>query len=503
MRVLAWLLLAATSSMLIAGPPTARADWLSRLAALGEKTASKASRPGAGALDDAARHLESLPAVARRGALAADVGHEGHWTFVNRAGERFTAATPDELKRAAGVLAPEASGAEARLTLVLTEDAAFLHRARLRDLPRGAELRVAVGNESYRLVRRSDGAAERLFAEVRPRVVVELGERRHFDEAVWQLARPLDKARVRLLALEPGGPQTLTPAPRLEPGSSRALADPIDPYKLPAALRVLKGQTALVSGRLEGELLHFEPASGPVRSLILKDLTQAAQEFDVNLIVLHSAAPRQPGGRNWLWQRVEVAGLDRALEHTNLSDFVNALAAPESRLVVTASEAAAGRVALKAVSVKGSVAEPSPPGIADALADLVAELTGKVVSTAIEASMTSSERVRELDRRIVPGIPSDVQMAYLGGVILGLLGLPVALGWWRRLWPAEQRGEYAGLSGYIAARGVRLAAFVLLFLPLAGAPAALLHVLRQAWSVLTWPPRAWRWLFRRRAGAAG
>ena len=94
-----------------------------------------------------------------------------------------------------------------------------------------------VGGESYRLVRRTEGTIERLFAEVRSNLVIEMGDRRLFEEAVWQLARPLDKAAsVRVLALEPGGPSTLSASPRIDKTSKRALIDVIDPVSLAPAM---------------------------------------------------------------------------------------------------------------------------------------------------------------------------------------------------------------------------------------------------------------------------
>ena len=71
----------------------------------------------------------------------------------------------------------------------------------------------------------------------------------------------------------------------------------------------VRGQTVLVTGRVDGQLLYVKPSSGPEKSLLVRDLLKAAEDADVNLVVLHSAStPRQPGGRNWLWQKVEVQG---------------------------------------------------------------------------------------------------------------------------------------------------------------------------------------------------
>ena len=58
--------------------------------------------------------------------------------------------------------------ARARLSLYVTEEPSSAPARRSRICPRGTELISVVGEESYRILRRSEGASERLFAEVRP-----------------------------------------------------------------------------------------------------------------------------------------------------------------------------------------------------------------------------------------------------------------------------------------------------------------------------------------------
>ena len=496
--LLVWLGVSLGAAALLAKPVTAQ--WLSKIITLAEKAGSKTVRHGIG-LDDALTHLKTVPLGTRGSALAADVGAEGHWTFVNRAGERFTAGTPDELARVASVLAPEMVAQQGSLTLVIGEGAVFRNRAALNDLPKGWDLRMMVGSTSYPLLRRGEGAGERLYAQVRRNLVVEVGERQPFTEAMWQLDRPLARANVRVLALEPGGPQTLSSAPKIEAGTGRALVDGIDPYKLADAMRSLRGQTVIVSGRIEGRLLYFRSGSGPERSLIVDDLTAAAEVADVNLIVLQSAAPRQPGARNWLWQRIEVDGLDAAMQRATLADFLDGLAAGQGRLAVTVREAGLGRVRLTAVPLADEGAPLSSVG--NVITDLVSDVTGRVVTSAITANVGSEARQKELDQRIVPGIPSDIQFAYLGFLIMGLMGLPAALGWWRRVWPPERREEYGAAIGYHAARLIRLLVFAFAFLPLVGTPALLWTLALQIWAFITLPARAWRWLFSRRSPQPG
>src|SRR5262245_15482846 len=192
-------------------PVAIMAGWLEKIAG----TAARSGPPISPALENAVRHVRALPARGDVVALAAQGTPEGHWRFVNKSGEMFTAGSPDEMKRVVTVLHPEARPG-ARLALYMTQDTVLRDRVALKALPAGVDLSVVVGAESYRLLRRSEPTGERFFAEVRPNLVVEMGDKRLFDEAVWQLGRPLDSARVRVLALEPGGPASLPASPRID-----------------------------------------------------------------------------------------------------------------------------------------------------------------------------------------------------------------------------------------------------------------------------------------------
>ncbi|MEW5965192.1 MAG: hypothetical protein AB1749_16730 [Pseudomonadota bacterium] len=484
---------------LLAGSATpAAANWLTKLAREAGEAGGRGGKLGLGALDNPAAFVRALPPAEKGVALAAHATPEGHWRFVDRDGAVFTAATPDEMGRVVQALAPEA-GPESRLALYLSEDAVLAGRAHLDSLPHNADLNVVVGRQAYPLKRSTSDGGNRLYATIKPNVVAEITDKAAFEEALWQLARPLNKADVRVVALEPGGPQTLASVPRRDPATGRALVDAVDPYKLGKALGALRGQTVLVGGRIEGRFLHFQPASGPERTLVVADLTKAAEAADVNLVILQSATARQPGGRNWLWQRIEVDGLEDALQRATFADFLDALGRRRGKLAVSAEPDGLSRVVVRAEPA-GAPAEPVSGKVAAWTDEIVSQVTGNVVTNAIEAHALSKERREELDARIVPGIPAAIQYGYIGALILGLIGLPVARGWWARVWPPERREEYAGALGYHAARLVKGVAMVLLFLPLVALPAFVVMLARQVWALVTAPVRFLRWLVGRIRG---
>ncbi|MDP1911104.1 MAG: hypothetical protein Q8K85_22625, partial [Hyphomicrobium sp.] len=160
-----------------------------------------------------------------------------------------------------------------------------------------------------------------------------------------------------------------------------------------------------------------------------------------------------------------------------------------SELMLKASPGSHGRVVLSATPQSTSALP-----LGDTLGEWMGEITGHVAVKSVEVFARDAARERELDSRIVPGIPSGLQIFYLCAVAAGVLSLPVSLGWWSRLWPQENRAEYAGRIGFYAARAVRWLAFIMIFLPVAGIPAFAWTCLLTLRDAITAPFRAFGWL---------
>jgi hypothetical protein len=148
------------------------------------------------------------------------------------------------------------------------------------------------------------------------------------------------------------------------------------------------------------------------------------------------------------------------------------MAGPKARFLVTASPSGSMRTLLDIKPATNIPEGPLVRPIGEVFAEMVSDLTGRIVTSSLQANVRSAERQQELDQRFVPAIPSDLQIGYLAFIVLGLIGFPVSRAWWRRLWPPEVAAEYAGAAGYWAARIVRGAVFLLVFLPVTAPVAA-------------------------------
>ena len=432
---------------------------------------------GVAQLDQTALLLARRPQTAAGTSLAARVSQEGHWTFVNMAGETFTAASAGEVKRAFEILLPDLG--QRRPAVYVTGDTLFERSGRLVELPRTAELWLALGGEIYRLIKQDDGPAARYLTELKPNLLIELRDAAAFDEALLLLATPLDRQAFRILSIETGGPRVLPKTPRVDRATGRADIDAIDPSYLIAAIRSMRGQTAVLVGRLDGDALSMLPAIGPEQVLKWSELAAAAAASDVNLMVLKSSSGQQPGGRNWLWFKREVKGLETALGHATLANFFDALGEPGNRLVLALEQPSSSRTTIDLRQATGAASSQSSTAqIGSVLSDVVSGLAGKVVHQGAVADFRSAGRDIELGRRIMPLVPSVGQWVYGGLMLIGLLGAAASWRWWARVWPREKAIEYDGRIGYWAARIVRGVVFAVLFMPMVAPAAAATSIMR-------------------------
>lgn len=442
-------------------------------------TSNVATATGELQLQRLAQRLAQMPEGAPA-TLVARVSAEGHWSFINASGEAFTAANTTEIKRAFEILLPNAGPLPP--TLILTGDSIFASAALLAQLPKVAVLKLGWADDTFPLVTAGNGTTVHYLAELGPNLLLELTTAAAFTEATLQLQRPMLRRHFRLLSLEPGGPHMLAAQPGRDRSSGRAPVDAIDPEFLSSALGSLRGQTAALVGRFEGDALIVKPPDAPQRALSWAALTAAAIAADVDLLVLKSPSPQQPGGRNWLWQNVEIKGLEYALGHATLADFLAGLGSPSSRLVLTVSQASADRTILQLSPVTGLPAPTfTPSAIGNVVSNAVSGMLGNIVHEGAVANFRSAARQAELERRLLPFLSSSLQWLIIGFFIAGCAGAPVSWRWWQRLWPAEQSSDYAQAQGLWAARAVRVLIFVLVFLPLV-APASAPAMLARAWS---------------------
>ncbi len=228
--------LSCAALLLAASIPAAQANWLSRLGRIGAEVGEVAPVPASWARQarrhraGARRRSHPLPADRRQGRRARRACDAGRPLEVRQPrGRRLH-------RRHAGRVAARRADPAARRR-PRRQPRHLPQRGHAVPRPRAAE-GPAPGRQAVRRRRRRQLSAarpRRAPAPIRsmppcaPTCSSTLRERALFDEAIAQLERPLSRSSIRTLALEPGGPGTLSSYPRLDPETKAALVDAIDP----------------------------------------------------------------------------------------------------------------------------------------------------------------------------------------------------------------------------------------------------------------------------------
>ena len=348
------------------------------------------------------------------------------------------------------------------------------------------------GDGSYPVTRKGSGSTATLKAQLRPNLAADLTDQALFDETVFHLGRSLNKSNIRTIALEPGSAKRPAAAPKTDAVTKIPLVDEVDPDNLSSAFASIRGQTALVVGRVENGKVVFSPSKGPEISRDIEELISSASRNDVNLVILETDAGRQPGGRNWLWQIIEVGGLKDASKAATVGDFLDALAARRGGFQLQSSRDGYGRIQIAAKSVDASSGVAS--SVSNALEETVGHVTGEIVTKAAEIHSRDQSAELELDGQLIPGVPTYIQIPYLVSLVAGVLSWATVRGWWRRIWPVAEFTGPQSRGGRALRNLPRELVFFLLILPIFGIPALLWQFAVQTWASVTAP---FRWFHRR------
>ena len=485
------------------GVADAEANWLTSLGEIAATTGEVAGKSGrlvedlSVGLEGATQIIGRLPVEMQKGAIAAEALDGGAWRLRNAAGETITATSAEGVRGALSGVAGDSTS----VTFYVGEETAFGAREPLSALPADIKLQLAIENASYPLLRQGAGVGARLFAELNGGVLLALKDRGLFGEALWQLQRPLGKSGIRVLALDSAGPKMLSAIGKRGP-EGLPLAEPLDPAAFAAVLPSIRGQTIIVTGKVDGAALRFSSNSGVTSSVPVADLMAAAEQSDVNFLLLDSGALRQPGGTTWLWQERGIAHLDIAMAKATLGDFIAALSRGQERLIVDADWGVSGhfRLSVKPATADAPAASGAlpPKSFGESTVAFAVELAAKIAEhvtpQATTVSLNSRDTQWDLDNRLFPGIPAGLQIVVAGSWVLGLIACYETRRWWAFL----QR-RLAGMTPPFSWPG-RIGSEVLcwlLFAPLIGWLTFDVMVVKILWEQVMGMVRLLLWPFRR------
>ncbi len=442
---------------------------LSKVAKAGKGAKISGAAVGAGLLADTLGFIKRLPPDGTIRRIAAGTDESGHLRIATANGGEWTVATPGELTAALRKAGDKAdglrTGGSARTTAIFVPDTdLYRHRHLFANLPAEIDLRLIHRDKRhYRVTSTAEAGRVRWRVQVHKNVQLTFPQPEILDEMLFRLERTINRSSIRLLRLEPGHRAQVPSVPRTF-GQGLPDADAVDPGRLTTQLHSIRGQTAIITGRIEGGVLVADAGKAGVSRTPIAVLRKAAANADVNLIVLDTQSPVQAGVRGLFGSRARFPALAEAFQRGTFGDFLDALTTPDAPLLLTAQREGERHIAIS--SVRRNVAPPAETSLAPEVARMVvhgAHITAR-----------DREEAEEHDMRIMVWLPSWIGFALLGNAVLGIMAWGTAWSlWWSKIWKQRSRDRHRNALTWLGERITRIVVFFVLFLPIAGGPALL------------------------------
>lgn len=469
----------------------AEAGILSTLAKAG-KAAKVTGVVGAGLLADSLGFIKRLQTDGSIRRLAVGTDDSGHLRIAAANGDEWVITTPDELAMAIRQSDRTAMGSltarSNKPTQIFVPDTELYRHSKLFAwLPSHVELRLIHRNKQhYRVTNSNDTGAAQWNIQVREHVQINLPSPEMLDEMLFRLERTINNNAIRLLRLQPEHEESLPTLARSS-GYKMPAVDAINPAQLNQQLRSIRGQTAIISGRIESGVLIADAGKAGISHTPLKKLREAATRAGVNLIIMDTTSPVQAGTKGLFGKQAHFPDLQQALQRNTYADFLDALAPAQSPIILTAQREGTRYIALSSSPRK-------TPQQSDAL--LLTEVPSLVLH-AIHIVARDQAETEEHDRRIVSWIPSWVLITLLGNAVLGIMSWSTAWShWWRKIWKPALRETHSNALTWYLMRSIRILVFFVLFLPVVGGPAFLYDIFMTVFRIFIAILRSFIWILK-------
>ena len=331
--------------------------------------------------------------------------------------------------------------------LIVSELDAFILRnvieEGLRHSSKGAKV-VRANGSLGRLILRS----EALLMEKYPGIFVEIGEVNGVEVA-WALEQTLNRAKIRVISLMDATDVDVLERIDQAVGEFHINAGPKASGDIADLVKAHRHRTIFVVGHVEGDSFVIRDATGNLRNTIaFAKLETAARKADASLFMLGCSAGAKSTASGFIdpVNAFRVAeGLKQAIAQPSIGDALSALSANSADLVVRPQLIDSVRVML----------------IAEQNAVAVEQKIAKLSYGVMRFTTISKSRAEELDARIIPGIPSWIQVTYVVGGFLLLFSVRAILRDWRSIRAPAPRFGYRPLA-HIAVKGIRTLGFLAL-----------------------------------------
>ncbi len=370
------------------------------------------------------RYLPDEPGISRVGV---DVTPDGKLNFISDSGRSWSVNSPDEVASVlrdikTNSLLPNGKKAKT-FKIFVSEDQLFRSNelSLLKDLD---QLHLVRNDKSFPLKWVKNNRSEHWRVETSNNLFVDAKTPEALKEGLWRLSTSFNTGNMRLVSFSsdfdgmPSSIQAVTE--KAVPDLTR-----INPESIETSFNILRNQTLIVTGKRKGDLLEIKP-----ESLDINQLQNHAKENNVNLIILETENAAQLGSSRLPWKNVlKEKQLEEAFSTTTFGDFLSNFSQKKNPISLNLTNNSENYVAFRS----------SPSNVIDnknviSKSNTVTNLTAHIVVRSISLYTHNQSHQKELDSRIIEGIPSWIHTLLLSNIIFGVLALFLPDGFWLKLW---------------------------------------------------------------------
>ena len=272
-------------------------------------------------------------------------------------------------------------------------------------------------------------------------------------EGLWHLQRPAFAGPIRLFQLD----KDIEKRIQNKVYGSKAVVEKVGGKALFDAMSSLKRQTIVISAPIKNTMLE---------GISIKQLQKAAADNDINLVIIDSVKPAKLLKSFAKDANAGVRGVNHLYDTTG--DFLNKFRDKKNTAPLEVNLSTAGNTQSVIQMKKARQVTETKLSVVSSDAVEVRYIPFHLIAKAITVYRPDVERSKELDRRIVPWLHSDIQFYLITSIVLGLIVFSTSWSLWKKIWSLRERTEYSYVLGFVIIWLIHKLLFIMVFIPIAG-----------------------------------
>lgn len=370
---------------------------------------------------------------------------EGSAAEISVVNGRWVAKIPDGKNQSVDDFVDSVNEASDAPTLILAGANVPKSLSQFNSLPQGLTIKIVSRNGKVYSLNRTSSLPTLTYQNIE----LVLSSSARLDSILWQFQRPAMTQRVRFVQLDKDVDAELPS----QIYGSRPIIDSVGMNNLINSIKSMRLETMVLSGKVKDGFLHHDG-----QRISIKQLEQAAASRDVNLIILGSDKPKKA-----------LQGVADSFDAIRLSDsvadFYNRFSPADATTPMRIKITDSGELQT-AIHIERK-AETVLKQDSEALVHLdIIPLHLSIES--VRSFQPNEERIKELDLRIFPAIPSYVQFFVIFSFFSGLFLASTSWLLYLKIWLSPLRAAYGNAFSFSGVYLLHRLGFTLLYLPILG-----------------------------------